>query len=171
MLARETVWAVQLTSCKRPPNLLLGFISKAWIAPRLVWSQPLPGAKGLGPEYAPPATIRSALSVRRTSLCYYPCAANKNSHLVHACRLHVLSIMPAHIVASAVRGFHVYYTVWTPSIGEELATTRERRYPHDRFSVAAVHQPVGRRLLKCIPRDEFGGGEAACSRTPYSVRL
>ncbi len=124
--------------------------------------------KGLSPDYTPPATIRSALSVRRMSLCHYPCIVNKNSHLVRACRSHVLSIMPAHVVASAVRGFHVYLTVWTPSIEEELATTRERRNPHNRFS---VQQPAGLRLLQYIARDEFWGGEGACSRTPHSVRL
>ncbi len=79
--------------------------------------------------------------------------------------------MPAHVVASAVRGFHVYHTVWTPSIGKELATIQERRNLHDRFSVAVVQQPAGRRLLQYIARDEFGGGEGACSRTPHSVRL
>ncbi len=100
-----------------------------------------------------------------------PLYREQNSHLVRACRSHVLSIMPAHVVVSAVRGFHVYHTVWTPSIGEELATTRERRNPHDRFSVAVVQQSAGRRLLQYIARDEFGGGEGACSRTPHSVRL
>ncbi len=79
--------------------------------------------------------------------------------------------MPAHVVASAIRGFHVYHTVWTPSIGEELATTQQRRNPHDRFSVAVAQQPAGRRLLQYIAHDEFGGGEGACLRTPYSVRL
>ncbi len=125
--------------------------------------------KGLGPDYAPPATIRSALSVRRTSLRYYPCAANKNSHLVRACHSHALSIMPAHVVASAVRGFHVYHTVWTPSIGEELATTHERRNPHDRFFVAVVQQPAGQPLLQYFARDEFRGGEGACLITPHSA--
>ncbi len=78
--------------------------------------------------------------------------------------------MPAHVVASAVRGFHVYHTV-DAFHREELATTRERRNQHDRFSVAVVQQPAGRRLLQYIAHDEFGGGEGACLKTPHSARL
>ncbi len=59
-----------------------------------------------------------------------------------ACAVHYASPR-----CSECRGFHVYHTVWTPSIGEELATTRERRNPHDRFSVAVVQQLAARRLL------------------------
>ncbi len=39
---------------------------------------------------------------------------------------------------SAVRGHHVYKTIWLPSIGEELETSAEENNPNDSFAVAVI---------------------------------
>lgn len=41
-------------------------------------------------------------------------------------------------MASTVRGFHVYHSVWTPFIGEQLNTTLEPNNIADKFAVAAI---------------------------------
>ena len=43
---------------------------------------------------------------------------------------------------AVVRGFHVYQAIWTPTVGEALATQRERGNPEDSFAVAVMqHLP------------------------------
>ena len=49
--------------------------------------------------------------------------------------LQLLRIMSEFIIDSAIRGFHVYKSLWTPKIGEELSTVRETSNTHDRFAV------------------------------------
>ena len=39
---------------------------------------------------------------------------------------------------SVVRGHHIYKSVWTPVIGEELSVEREQNNQHDRHAVAVV---------------------------------
>ena len=41
---------------------------------------------------------------------------------------------------AVLRGFHVYQAVWTPTVGEALATQREHSNPEDAYA-AAVTQP------------------------------
>jgi len=43
-----------------------------------------------------------------------------------------------HSIDSAVRGFHVYKDVWSPSIHEQLRTTQELGNPEDEYAVAVV---------------------------------
>ena len=51
---------------------------------------------------------------------------------------------------SVVRGHHVYKDVWTPSIGEVLSTTKERRNGHDRFAVAVTQDGT---VVGHVPRE------------------
>ena len=37
-----------------------------------------------------------------------------------------------------LRGYHEYRSVWTPSIGEELAAKTESHNIHDRYAIAAL---------------------------------
>ena len=37
---------------------------------------------------------------------------------------------------AVVRGFHVYQAIWTPTVGEALATQREHSNPEDAYAVA-----------------------------------
>ena len=41
-------------------------------------------------------------------------------------------------VSSMVRGYHVYKTVWQPSIGDEFETTVEEGNSHDRYAFAVI---------------------------------
>ena len=50
--------------------------------------------------------------------------------------LQLLRIMPEFIIDSAIRGFHIYKSLWTPEIGEELSTVWETSNTHNRFAVA-----------------------------------
>ncbi len=119
---------------------------------------------------------------------YYPCAANKNSHLVRACRSHVLSIKPAHVVASAVRGFHVYHTVWTPSISGKSWLPHENAETHTTVSLLLLFNNQqddacystlhvmslgeGRALARephISRKGAKSGGVAACSRDYGSI--
>ena len=43
-----------------------------------------------------------------------------------------------HSIDSAVRGFHVYKDLWSPSIHEQLRTTQELGNPEDQYAVAVV---------------------------------
>lgn len=52
-------------------------------------------------------------------------------------------------IESAVRGYHVYLELWTPSDGEYLGTRMERDNPHDNFAVAVVR---GETIVGHIPR-------------------
>ena len=47
--------------------------------------------------------------------------------------------MSEFIIDIAIRGFHVYKSLWTPEIGEELSTVRKTANTHDRF-VVAIHK-------------------------------
>ena len=42
--------------------------------------------------------------------------------------------MDSLVTPSAIRGYHVYQTIWIPEIGEKLTTKRERLNEHDRFA-------------------------------------
>ena len=43
---------------------------------------------------------------------------------------------------AVVRGFHVYQAIWTPTVGEALATQREHGNPEDAYAVAVTqHLP------------------------------
>ena len=50
--------------------------------------------------------------------------------------LQLLRIMSEFIIDSTIRGFHVYKSLWTPEISEELSTVRETSNTHDHFAVA-----------------------------------
>lgn len=39
---------------------------------------------------------------------------------------------------SVIRGFHVYRSVWTPVLGEQLTTQPEYANPEDRYAVAVL---------------------------------
>ena len=52
-------------------------------------------------------------------------------------------------IESAVRGYHVYRELWTPTNGEYLGTRMERDNPHDNFAVAVVR---GEAIVGHIPR-------------------
>ena len=41
-----------------------------------------------------------------------------------------------HTVDSAIRGFHVYQTIWTPIIHEQLTTNQDHGNAEDQFAVA-----------------------------------
>ena len=45
---------------------------------------------------------------------------------------------------SCVRGYHVYQSVWTPVIGEELICRREVGNAHDRYAVGIYKQDSNR---------------------------
>ena len=51
-------------------------------------------------------------------------------------------IMPAHALVIAVCDFHVYHTVWVPSIDEELTTTEQHRNARECFAFAVVREDV-----------------------------
>ena len=53
---------------------------------------------------------------------------------------------------SFVRGHHIYYTSWTPYIGEVLFARRENDNDYDRFSVAMVHCVKEWEVVGHIPR-------------------
>ena len=40
------------------------------------------------------------------------------------------------VTNSAIRGHHVYKSIWNPETGEMLVTKKEQGNPHDRFAVA-----------------------------------
>ena len=42
------------------------------------------------------------------------------------------------VVVVTANSNHVYKTVWTPCLGEELETGRELNNDHDRFAVTAI---------------------------------
>ena len=44
-----------------------------------------------------------------------------------------------HEEASVIRGHHVYKSVWTPEVGEELSLVTEDGNEHDKYAVAIVH--------------------------------
>ncbi len=46
-------------------------------------------------------------------------------------------------LTSIITGYHVYNTIWTPKIDEELRCRREPANPHDRFAVAKNETVVG----------------------------
>ena len=54
--------------------------------------------------------------------------------------------MEAHTIERAVRGHHIFKSVWQPVIGEILHTKREESNPVDRHAVAVIktsQQTVG----------------------------
>jgi len=53
-------------------------------------------------------------------------------------------------IESSVRGHHVFKDQWTPSIGEELQTTRELTNAHDSFAVAV---PKEGNTVGHVPRE------------------
>ena len=53
-------------------------------------------------------------------------------------------------VSSVVRGYHVYETVWKPSIGDEFETTVEEGNSHDRYAVAVI---VSGMVVGHVPRE------------------
>ena len=43
-------------------------------------------------------------------------------------------------VKMMVPGYHVYHSIWTPIVGEELPCRKEYRNTQDLFAVAVLHQ-------------------------------
>ena len=41
-------------------------------------------------------------------------------------------------IASCVRGYHEYSSIWEPFIGEELQCDRETANPHDLYAVSVL---------------------------------
>ena len=63
---------------------------------------------------------------------------------------------------SVVRGHHIYKTVWTPVIGEELPVEREEDNQHDQHAVAVVkngdivgHMPRSISRVSCFFLERF----------------
>ena len=63
-------------------------------------------------------------------------------------------------VDSAVRGYHIYQSIWTPAIGETLICKREGGNAHDRYAVGCYKPDsnvtlvghVPKKISKCYPR-------------------
>ena len=51
---------------------------------------------------------------------------------------------------SVIRGFHVYQAVWSPVLGEELATQQEHDNPEDRYAVSVLKSGT---VVGHIPRE------------------
>ena len=51
---------------------------------------------------------------------------------------------------SAIRGHHIYKSIWGPETGEILSTKKERNNPHDRFAVAVMKDKL---TVGHIPRE------------------
>ncbi len=51
-------------------------------------------------------------------------------------------------VAQFPRGYHVYRTIWTPTLGETMATIHESGNPHDCYAIAARKYLPGTGLLE-----------------------
>ena len=76
------------------------------------------------------------------------------SHItVHVSILHVLYIyminqlvvyimLSTYMIHTAVRGFHVNGTFWSPHVGDLLATARETLNVYDRHAIAVLSRPV-----------------------------
>ena len=43
---------------------------------------------------------------------------------------------------AVVRDFHVYHAIWTPTVGEALATQREHSNPEDAYAVAVTQHLI-----------------------------
>ena len=54
-------------------------------------------------------------------------------------------------ITSFVRGYHIYSTVWTPTVGEELICKREVGNLVDRYAVG-VYKQVNDALVGHLPR-------------------
>ena len=73
-------------------------------------------------------------------------------------------------IQSVVRGFHVYQTVWTPTINAEHATLQEHGNPEDNYAVAVMNGDV---IVGHVPRElsqtfwffSERGGEVSCKIT------
>ena len=57
-----------------------------------------------------------------------------------------------HEMDSMVHGHHVYKSVWSPVVGEQLVLEKEPANPHDEFAVAVIKdsQIVGHILKKYL---------------------
>ena len=53
--------------------------------------------------------------------------------------LQLLRIISEFVIDSTNQGFHVYKSLWTPEIGEELSTVWKTANTHERFAVA-IHK-------------------------------
>ena len=51
---------------------------------------------------------------------------------------------------SVVRGFHVYHTIWTPTVNEEHPTQREHGNTEDQYAVAITKNGV---IIGHVPRE------------------
>ena len=79
--------------------------------------------------------------------------------------------MEAHTIERAVRGHHIFKSVWQPVIGEILHTKREESNPVDRHAVAVIktsQQTVGHMPREISQIAWFfleRGGEIECKIT------
>ena len=55
-------------------------------------------------------------------------------------------------VDSAVRGYHVYQSIWTPTIGETLICKREGGNAHDRCAVGCYKLDSNATLVGHVPK-------------------
>ena len=58
-----------------------------------------------------------------------------------------------HVIESAIRGFHVYKTIWTPTVHEQLNTRQEHDNPEDQFAVAVIRDPSPGQTVGHVPKE------------------
>ena len=59
--------------------------------------------------------------------------------------------MDTYSVESAVRGFHVYQTHWSPIMGEILTTEQDRINPYDKYAVSIKQNNI---IVGHVPREQ-----------------
>ena len=69
-----------------------------------------------------------------------------------------------------MRGFHVYGTIWSPVVDEELTTAQEPHNPEDRYAVSVIKNDtvvghIPRELSKMCWYFLQRGGEILCTIT------
>ena len=52
----------------------------------------------------------------------------------------------------AVRGYHIYQSIWTPTIGETLICKQEGGNAHDRYAVGCYKPDSNARLVGHVPK-------------------
>ena len=58
--------------------------------------------------------------------------------------------MEEYVMESAVRGHHVYKSVWHPVLGEQLTLERENSNSHDRHAVSVMKDGT---IVGHVPRE------------------
>ena len=61
--------------------------------------------------------------------------------LTYLKKLNVFKMAASMEIMSCIQGYHIYYTVWTPTVGEYLICRREVGNARDRYAVGVYKQP------------------------------